>query len=155
MTSIESNVEIALAWLSTAPISALRKRWRGVFKSEPPKAFGPDLLRRSIAYRIQEQAYGGLSKQTQQLLNGLVKALEAKPQSPLKVQRRMQPGSEIVRTWKGADHRVRVLGDGFTYNGKRYSSLSEVAAKITGTKWNGPRFFGLRPKPTPSANARG
>jgi len=139
-------VEADLDWLPTTPIADLRNRYRELFRTEPPKAFGPDLLRRSIAHRIQEKAYGGLSREYQHLLDQLVKAALAKPNGRLKLPRRIKPGSELVRTWKGKTHRVTVMADGYTYDGQRYASLSEIATEITGTKWNGPRFFGLRTK---------
>jgi hypothetical protein len=127
------------------PIAQLRIRYRELFRTEPPKAFGPDLLRRSIAQRIQEKAYGGLSRGTQRLLDQLVKAAIAKPNGRLVLPRRIKPGSELVRSWKGKSHRVMVLAGGFAYGGKTFTSLSEIASEITGTRWNGPRFFGLRP----------
>ena len=116
--------------------------WRTV-PDRPAKAFGPDLLRRSIAHRIQEKAYGGLSQPTRRLLDQLVKAAGAKPNGRLEVPRRIKPGSELVRTWQGRIHRVMVMAEGFAYGGKTFGSLSEIASDITGTNWNGPRFFGL------------
>ena len=113
-------------------------------KADPPKAFGPDLLRRSIAHRIQEKAYGGLSAPTRRLLDQLVKAAMAKPSGRLELPRRIKPGSELVRMWKGKTYRVIVTANGFAYDGKTFAGLSEIASAITGTRWNGPRFFGLR-----------
>jgi len=139
-------VEAELDRLPTTPIVQLRHRYRELFPTEPPKAFGPDLLRRSIAHRIQEKAYGGLPAPTRRLLDQLVKAALAKPNGRLELPRRIKPGSELVRTWKGQTHRVAVTADDFVYDGERYASLSEIATEITGTKWNGPRFFGLRTK---------
>jgi hypothetical protein len=137
-------VEAELDRLPATPIADLRKRYCELFRTKPPKAFGPDLLRRSIAHRIQEKAYGGLSVPTKRLLDQLVKAALAKPNGRLELPRRIKPGSELVRTWKGKSYRVMVLADGFAYGGKTFASLSEIASTITGTKWNGPRFFGLR-----------
>jgi hypothetical protein len=128
------------------PIARLRVRYREVFRTDPPKAFGPDLLRRSIAHRIQEKAYGGLSRSTQRLLDQMIKAYVAKPNGKIVLQRRIKPGSVIVREWKGKSHRVMVLADGFAYDGETYTNLSEIAGLITGARWNGPRFFGLRSK---------
>jgi hypothetical protein len=137
-------VETELDRLPTTPIAELRKRYRELFRAEPPKAFGPDLLRRSIAQTIQEKAYGGLPPTTRRLLNQLVKTASAKPNGRLELPQRIKPGSELVRTWNGKTYRVAVTGDGFAYAGKKFASLSEIAFAITGTKWNGPRFFGLR-----------
>jgi hypothetical protein len=126
-----------------------------VLRTDPPKAFGPDLLRRSIAHRIQEKAYGGLSASARRLLGQLVKAAIAKPNGRLQLPRRIKPGSELVRTWKGKSYRAVVVADGFAYNGKVFASLSEIATEITGTRWNGPRFFGLRsPSGQESADGR-
>jgi hypothetical protein len=142
--AVDPAVEAELDRLPTAPIAQLRKRYRELFRTEPPKAFGPDLLRRSVAHRIQETAYGGLSASTRRLLDQLVKAAKAKPNGRLELPRRIKPGSELVRTWKGKSYRVMVMADGFAHNGKTFASLSEIASEITGTRWNGPRFFGLR-----------
>jgi len=145
--SIDANSEIEpeLAQLVRVRINELRKRWRAIFRIEPPSAFGPDLLRRGIAQRIQEQHYGGLSAQVQRQLNQIVKALEKKPSGRIELPRRIKPGAILVRTWKDKSHRVTVLNDGFAFEGRVHKSLSEIARYITGTRWNGPKFFGLRP----------
>ena len=147
-------VEAELDRLAKAPIVELRKRYKEVLRSDPPRAFGPDLLRRSIAHRIQEKAYGGLSGPTKRLLDQLVKAMAAKPDGRLELPRRIKPGSELVRTWKGKTYRVVVRPDGFAYDGKTYSGLSEIASLIAGTNWNGPRFFGLRSKSQGAADGK-
>src|ERR1700704_3664226 len=139
-------VEDELDRLPGMPIAELRIRYCEVFRTDPPKAFGPDLLRRSIAHRIQEKAYGGLSRPAQRMLDQAIKAFAAKPNGKIVLPRRIKPGSVLVREWKGKSHRVTVLADGFVYDGKTYSNLSEIAVLITGTRWNGPRFFGLRSK---------
>jgi hypothetical protein len=151
-------VEAELDRLAVMPIAQLRVRYREAFRADPPKAFSPDLLRRSIAYRIQEKAYGGLSRSTQRLLDQMIKAFSAKPSGKIVLPRRIKPGSVLVREWKGRSHRVMVLADGFAYDGKTFGNLSEIAGFITGTRWNGPRFFGLRSKteesPTPTNAGR-
>jgi DUF2924 family protein len=139
-------VEDELDRLATMPIAQLRVRYREVFRTDPPIAFGPDLLRRSIAQRIQEKTYGGLSRPAQRLLGQMIKAFAAKPNGKIVVPRRIKPGSVLVREWKGKSHRVTVLADGLVYDGKSFANLSEIAGLITGTRWNGPRFFGLRAK---------
>jgi hypothetical protein len=139
-------VEAELDRLTVMPIVQLRLSWTRLFRKAPPKSFGPDLLRRSIAHRIQEKAYGGLSRPAQRLLDLAMKAFAAKPNSKIVLPRRIKPGSVLVREWKGKSHRVTVLANGFVYNGDTYSNLSEIAVLITGTRWNGPRFFGLRSK---------
>jgi hypothetical protein len=137
-------VEDELDRLPAMPIAQLRVRYREVFRSDPPEAFGPDLLRRSIAHRIQEKAYGGLSRSAQRLLDQMMKAYAAKPGGKIVLPRRIKPGSVLVREWKGKSHRVMVLAEGFAYDGETFGNLSEIAVLITGTRWNGPRFFGLR-----------
>jgi hypothetical protein len=139
-------VEEDLDRLAVMPIAQLRVRYREVFRTDPPKAFGPDLLRRSIAQRVQEDAYGGLSRCVQRLLDQLVKAYIAQPGGKIVLSRRIKPGSVLLREWNGQSHRVMVLADGFAYDGKTFGNLSEIAGLITGTRWNGPRFFGLRSK---------
>jgi Protein of unknown function (DUF2924) len=139
-------VEDELDRLATMPIAQLRLRYTQLFRTDPPKAFGPDLLRRSIAYRIQEKADGGLSRAAQRLLDQMIKAYAAKPGGRIVPPRRIKPGSVLVREWKRKSHRVVVLADGYAYDGRTFANLSEIAVLITGTRWNGPRFFGLRPK---------
>jgi hypothetical protein len=153
-TVVDPTVEAELDRLRATPVANLRKRYRELFRTEPPKAFGPDLLRRSIAHRIQEKAYGGLATPTRRLLYQLVKAAMAKPNGRLELPRRIKPGSELVRTWKRKTYRVMVMADGFAHEGRTFTSLSEIASEITGTRWNGPRFFGLRPTSREGANGR-
>jgi hypothetical protein len=141
-------VDAELVQLAVMPIADLRIRYREVFRTDPPEAFGPDLLRRSISQYIQENAFGGLSRSVQRLLDQLTRAYTAKPAGKIVLPRRIKPGSVLVRQWKGRSHRVMVLADGFAYDGKTFRNLSEIATLITGTNWNGPRFFGLRPKTT-------
>ena len=96
---VDPAVEAELDRLPKMPIAELRKRYRELLRTEPPKAFGPDLLRRSIAHTIQEKAYGGLPPTTQRLLDQLVKTASIKPNGRLELPRRIKPGSELVRTW--------------------------------------------------------
>jgi hypothetical protein len=138
-------VQAEVAGLLALSIAELRNRWGAIFKSEPPQAFGPDLLRRSIAQKLQEDAYGGLDRATAKLLNQLV-AQAGKNNGKIVVPRRIKTGAILVRDWKGTRHQVTVAADGFTYQGRPYTNLSEIARLITGTRWNGPRFFGLRGK---------
>ena len=140
---VNGLIEAELERLPSMPIVELRALWRAKFKSDPPKAFGPDLLRRSIAYKIQEDAYGGLDRATTRLLKTLMVQF-AKSNGRIVLPRRIKSGANLVRHWKGQSHRVTVLEDGFAYQGKPYESLSEIARLITGTRWNGPKFFGLR-----------
>ena len=145
---LNAMVEAELGRLRSMPILELRVLWRAKFKSEPPKAFGPDLLKRSLAQKIQERAYGGLDAVTSRLLSQLM-AQHTKTPGKIVLPRRIKPGAVLLRDWKGTNHRVTVLEDGFGYHGKTYASLSHIARLITGTRWNGPRFFGLRAEVDP------
>jgi hypothetical protein len=141
---VDTEIGAEIDRLRSMPKAELRVRYRALFRSEPPKAFGPDLLRRSIAYRIQEQAYGGLDPATRRVLNNLMAQQAKSKDGRIVVPRRIKSGAVLVRVWKNQSHRVMVLEEGFAYAGKTYASLSEVARLITGARWNGPRFFGLR-----------
>src|SRR3984893_18592324 len=133
-----------IAVLSNAGIATLRERWKNLYGKQPPGGLGRSFLIRAIAYRLQEQTCGGLKPSTRRLL-ARVAAETAGGSSPKKPQsRRAEMGTILVREWQGNAHRVTVLDDGVAFNGKRYRSLSEVAREITGSRWSGPRFFGLR-----------
>jgi Protein of unknown function (DUF2924) len=120
-------------------INALRTRWRMVFGTVPPKGLSKDMIGRMIAYRIQEEAFGGLDRETVKHLDRL-----ARGEKPNELKRRLQTGTVLVREYYGERHTVTVVPDGFLWRDTTYSSLSIIAQAITGTKWNGPRFFGLR-----------
>jgi hypothetical protein len=141
---VDAEIEAEIDRLRSMPKAELRVRYRALFKADPPKAFGPDLLRRSVAYRIQEQAYGGLDPATRRLLNNLMAQQAKSKDGRIVIPRRIKSGAVLVRVWKDQSHRVMVLEDGFAYGGKTYASLSEIARLITGARWNGPRFFRLR-----------
>src|SRR5205085_5395322 len=104
--SPDRAVEAEVDNLALMPIAQLRVRYREVFRTDPPSAFGPDLLRRSVAHRIQEKAYGSLPRSTERLLNQMIKAFAAKPSGKLVLPRRIKPGCVLVREWKGRSHRV-------------------------------------------------
>ncbi len=140
------SVEEQIARIAAMSIGELRATWREVFGSEPPLAFSKDLLARALAYRLQEQAYGGLSAATTRLLRSLAKPGAEPP-------RRVKVGSVIVREHKGVLHEVMVVPGGFCWRGETYDSLSTIARKITGVSWNGPRFFGLRARKDTEAGA--
>jgi Protein of unknown function (DUF2924) len=133
-----------IAGLSRARIEDLRERWKELYGKAPSGQIGRSFLIRAIAYRLQEQAFGGLKPSTERLLARVAAetaagSLPKKPQS-----REAQTGTILVREWQGNANRITVLDDGVAFNGKRYRSLSEVAREITGSRWSGPRFFGLR-----------
>ena len=133
-----------IAGLSTLDIDELRERWKAMYGKAPSQEIGRSFLIRAIAYRLQEKAFGGLKPSTRRLLAEFVddrangSALAAAPS------RIVQPGAVLVREWRGISHQVSVLEKGFRFRSKRYRSLSEVAREITGTRWSGPLFFGLK-----------
>ncbi len=148
------TLEAELGSLPTMAISRLRERWHELFNRAPPKAFGPDLLRRSLAQRVQEKAFGGLRPAACRELERAIRALERNSSGRIEVPRRIKAGAVLIWEWKGASHRVTVLDQGFAYERETYASLSEIAREITGTRWNGPRFFGLRVIEPASPNGR-
>jgi hypothetical protein len=143
--SIDGETLVAeIAGLSKLSIDELRERWKAMYGKAPSKEIGRSFLIRAIAYRLQERAYGGLKPSIRRLLVRFGEAT-ASGSSPKKPQyRKAQSGTILVREWQGNAHRVTMLDDGVSFNGKRYRSLSEVAREITGSRWSGPRFFGLR-----------
>ena len=123
-------------------IDDLRREWRRLHHSEPPR-ISRDLLIRGIAYRIQELQHGGLSKTTRRKLRTLAKMFRTTGQVAPDPGLSLKPGARLVREWRGRTHTVTVTEDGFEYAGVSYPSLTKVAKAITGAHWSGPRFFGL------------
>jgi Protein of unknown function (DUF2924) len=142
------NVEVAR--LRDLDVRKLRARWHSVFRRRPPPHLPRHLLYRVLAYRLQAEHLGDLDSESQRLLD--------RAGSPEKAGHRaldlsrsttsLRPGTMLGREWNGQVQRVAVLADGFAWNGITYASLSKVAFAITGTRWNGPKFFGLRDKPS-------
>lgn len=127
------DISEQVAGLSAMGLSELRTEWEERYGT-PPKHRAPDLLRRVLAWRIQADAFGGLDAATIRLLDN--------EKAPLMVAE--QPGTRLARDYAGRRHEVIVVEDGVVYDDNRFGSLSEVARVITGQRWNGPRFFGLR-----------
>ena len=135
-------------------IDRLRGIWQRRFRALVPTIQSADILRRLIAWKIQVEAYGDLDEETKRQLRHLQR-LQAKGQSLTPAAPGPKAGTVLVREWRGVEHRVLVLDQGFEHQERRYQSLSEVARAITGTRWSGPRFFGLEaPKGAPSAKER-
>lgn len=132
-------IEAEVDQVRSLGVDALRNRWRVTFGGIPPKGLTKDILGRMIAYRIQEETFGGLDPATKKLLDRL-----ARGEKPNEITRRLKPGTVLVREYQGERHTVTIAPDGFNWCEKTYRSLSVIAQEITGTKWNGPRFFGLR-----------
>ena len=139
---------VEIARLRDLDVGALRSRWHAVFGRRAPPHLPRHLLFRVLAYRLQADHLGDLDGESQRLLDRS-ESPEKAGQRALDLDRRtrdLKPGTVLGREWKGQMQRVAVLADGFAWNGKTYPSLSKVAFVITGTHWNGPRFFGLRDK---------
>lgn len=136
------DIESALAELRGLKIDALRKRWRSLLAEEPPPCQSGRVLRWLLGARLQEARFGGLSSAARRTLRDLANndtPGKLTTSAPLALKR----GVVLVREWKGVVHRVHVLDRGFAHEGVVYESLSEAARAITGTRWSGPRFFGL------------
>jgi Protein of unknown function (DUF2924) len=152
----ETSVEDEIAHLRGLDLKGLRARWRSVFQKSAPDHLPRHLLLAIIAYRIQVDRFGDLDHETTQVLDRTDSkdtgtAMSARLVSFDQKRTELTPGTVLVREWDRQSQRVMVMSDGFAWNGQTYDSLSKVAFAITGTKWNGPRFFGLRDKEDRSA----
>ncbi len=138
-------VEAEIAHLGDLGLGGLRARWRTATGKAAPAHLSKSLLHRLLAYRIQADTLGDLSEGTVRFLDRIVSDRSLQGGSiPLPDGEVVKPGAVLVREWEGVSHRVMALADGYAWNGGTYKSLSQVARAITGTRWNGPRFFGLR-----------
>jgi hypothetical protein len=145
MKSFDSSLEIG--GLADLDLPALRQRWRELYGSEPPVRMSRELMVQAIAYRIQENIHGGLSRAARLKLTaaGGSAGSAGANSSRRETRRRVKPGTRFLRQWQGETHEVTAAADGrFLYRDGAYRSLSEIARHITGTRWSGPAFFGLR-----------
>jgi DUF2924 family protein len=155
-TSTRTSVEDEIAHLRGLDLGGLRARWQSVFQRQAPAHLTRHLLFAVTAYRLQADRFADLDHATLQVLDRTV-AKEERPAMSARLatfdQKRTEltPGTVLVREWDRQSQRVMVMADGFAWNGQTYDSLSKVAFAITGTRWNGPRFFGLRDKKGRSA----
>jgi hypothetical protein len=150
------ELEREVARLRDLDVKALRARWHTVFRRRAPAHLPRHLLFRVLAYRLQVDRLGDLDDGTKRLLD--------RPDGPAAVGKRaiqrgrdkrdLRPGTLLVREWKGEQQRVMVLPEGFAWKDKTYPSLSKVAFAITGSRWNGPRFFGLRDRQDSQVQAK-
>jgi len=138
------RLRMELARLRKLSTSELKQQWQKLYGNQPPQRISRDLLRRAIAYRLQERVFGGLKPATRRLLERLGDDLAARRPMRIAPTHQRGSGTVLIREWRGTSHRVTVVDEGVIYRGKRYGSLSEVARLITGTRWSGPLFFGLR-----------
>ncbi|MGD9710815.1 MAG: DUF2924 domain-containing protein [Thermomicrobiales bacterium] len=139
MTQLDDRLEE----LRRACSSALRQHWCTVFRSTAPD-MPPDLMRRAIAWRLQEGAHGGLASSTMKAITALQASL-ARDGGAQALAPALKSGTRLVREWHGRTHHVLICDEGYEYEQRRYRSLSQIAREITGAAWSGPRFFGLKP----------
>ncbi len=139
------SIPARLAALKTAPVPELKAQWRALFETEPPQ-YNRRALENWLAYRIQELAYGGLKPETIRRLEILGEQYDSGNVTTRRTRHDARPvaGTRLVREHRGVEHTVTVLADGYEWQGRPYKSLSAIARAITGTRWNGWVFFGLK-----------
>ena len=142
----EDAVAVRLQALEGMTYDGLRSEWRRLYRAHPPKRVARDLLALGVAWKIQEQAYGGFGTATKRRLADLAKTMEQGGDLARSRVARLKPGARLVREWRGETHTVTVGEDGFEWRGRNWRSLSSIAREITGAHWSGPRFFGLNGK---------
>jgi hypothetical protein len=133
----DHKLEAEIAHTRALGLNELRSLWRSMFRAPPPPAFTKDLVARFISWHIQEQALGGLDQNVAKVLDSLIRNDKQRF-------RQLKPGTVLLREYRGERHTVTVIHDGYLWRDGTYASLSTIARAITGTAWNGPRFFGLR-----------
>ena len=143
------SLEDEIAHLRGLDLKVLRSRWQSVTGREAPSHLSRQLLFSMIAYRIQAEALGDLDAVTLRLLKKIGSTHSDHEHMALTAafeqrRRMLSPGTVLTREWNGQTYRVMVVSEGFAWAGRTYDSLSKIASAITGTQWNGPRFFGLR-----------
>ena len=144
------SLDVEVARLRDLDVGDLQARWHAVLGRRPSPHLPRHLLFRVLAYRVQANQLGDLDGESQRLLDCSESPEDAGQRATDSIRRitDLRPGTVLGREWNGQMQRVAVLADGFAWNGKAYPSLSKIAFAITGTRWNGPRFFGLRDKPS-------
>lgn len=150
-----NTLDVEVARLRDLDAQALRYRWQTVFNRPAPHHLPRHLLFRLLAYRLQADQLGALDGESRRLLNSSTSPEHAGQRAVALRSKtsELRPGTMLGREWSGRMHRVAVLADGFAWNGKSYPSLSNIAFAITGNRWNGPRFFGLRDKPAKGSSS--
>jgi hypothetical protein len=137
-----SRISDRLEAISSMSLTELGSEWERLYK-EPTPTLGADLLSRSIAYRLQERQYGGLTATARRQIKRLAKQMGNGAEVSISLHGDLKPGTRLSRDWHGNTCHVLVMDEGFLFEDRRYRSLSQIANAITGTKWSGPRFFGL------------
>lgn len=141
----DATVLARVAALKRTPVNDLKAEWKVLFGTEAPNN-SRGFLELRLAHRIQELTYGGVARETAKLLNALADEVQGKSgrKSMIGDPRNPVAGTRLVREWDGVEYTTTVLRDGYEFEGRKYKSLSAIAREITGTRWNGYRFFGLR-----------
>lgn len=145
-----AGLDVEIAQLRELDVHALRASWQNLFRRKPPLHLPRHLLFRVLAYKLQADRLGDLDAESRRLLDGAAPEMAGKRAiDRTRTINALKPGTILSREWDGKVWRVSVSKDGFEWNGKTYPSLTKIAFEITGTRWNGPRFFGLRDKAGP------
>ena len=147
-----ASLDNEIARLRGLDVGELRARWHTVFRRRAPPHLPRHLLFRILAYRLQADQLGDLDAGSQRLLDRIGSG-SLDETDRLKSRTELKPGTLLTREWDGHLQQVIVLADGFSWNGKTYPSLSKVAFAVTGSRWNGPKFFGLRDKAASEARS--
>jgi Protein of unknown function (DUF2924) len=151
----QKTIDLEIAGLRDLDLGDLRARWHTVLGRRPSPHLPRHLLFRVLAYRLQADHFGDLDSESRRLLDSAGSPVDAGKRA---VDRGrlitdVRPGTVLLREWNGRTQRVTVLAEGFSWNGQMYPSLSKIAFAMTGTRWNGPKFFGLRDKPSKEARS--
>src|ERR1022692_51110 len=142
---MDPDIADQIAQLRSLSRQELLNLWQKLYRRAAPQGIRRELMVPFLAYRIQENAYGGLKPATRFKLRRIARELEKSAASPeLRIQRKIKPGTCLLRHWRGERHEVLVPDSGYEYRGASFSSLSPIARQITDTRWSGPAFFGLR-----------
>lgn len=150
-----ANARLAdeIAALANMPYGDLRTAWRRYFRYPAPKKLSRALLELGIAWKLQERAQGGLSAANRRKLDELARTLSTNADLAPQRTTALKPGARLIRDWGGQTHEILVTEEGFLWRGKSWASLSIIAREITGTRWSGPRFFGIGAKRDRDVNA--
>jgi len=140
---MDAHVTRQILGLRSMSRAQLLDLWQTEYRKPAPSGIRREILVPFLAYRIQENAYGGLKPPVRAELRRIAQSLRSNP-SGLLGRSRIKPGSRILRRWRGEMHEVFVTESGYKYRGTSYQSLSEIARRVTGTRWSGPAFFGLK-----------
>jgi hypothetical protein len=149
-----TDTEVRIIELEALTTADLQIEWRRLYRAMPPTRLSHDLLIRGVAYKVQEQAHGGLSLGVKRRLHTLSEGADQRGGSAAAPAIKLKPGTKLVREWHGHAHMVSVLDDGFEYQGEHYASLTRIARRITGVHWSGPLFFGISKRRPMEGGAR-